>query len=219
MAKPSQAIEDYLKHIYLIDETGEKVTGQALAHRLKVAAPSVTAMLRRLGEMQLIEYEPYKGALLTDQGRKIALEVIRHHRLIESYLAEVLGMPWDEVHDEAEVLEHHISERMEALMAEKLGHPEFDPHGHPIPSVDLKIPQRTIRPLASLIAGERATVKSIRNEHREMLRYLHELGITPDRDITVQQRAPLDGPMTILNDVGQQHAIGMQIAECIDVSA
>lgn len=222
MAQFTEAIEDYLKAIYMLAEQhGDAdglVGGQRLAHRLGVSHASVTNMLKRLAELGLVRHEARKGVALTDGGRRIALEVVRHHRLIEAYLAEVLGMSWDEVHDEAEILEHHISERVEALMAERLGHPTFDPHGHPIPRTDLTLPEHEdVRSLDQLAVGECAVVKTVRNEQRELLRFLHTIGVVPDRALTVQARGPLGDTLTILNEDGAVHAIGREIAERIDV--
>jgi len=140
--KPSEAIEDYAKAIYALsqDRPGPVLNGE-VAERLGVAPGTATAMLKKLGEMGLVEYLPYRGATLTPAGEKVALEVIRHHRLIEAYLSEALGMPDDMVHAEAEVLEHHISEELELLIAAKLGEPSHDPHGTPIPGPDLSLPE------------------------------------------------------------------------------
>src|SRR6266540_3190295 len=137
-APASEAVEDYVKSIYALERHGERpITTSALAERLGVAPSSVTAMLKRLDELGLVRYEPYHGVTLTPTGDQVALKVIRHHRLIEAFLADSLGMPWDRVHDEAEVLEHYISEDLERRIAEKLGDPERDPHGDPIPSAEL----------------------------------------------------------------------------------
>ena len=139
-AAPSEAVEDYAKAIYALELHGEgPITTSALAERLEVAPSSVTAMLKRLDELGLVRYEPYHGVTLTPAGERVALEVIRHHRLIESFLAEALEMPWDRVHDEAEVLEHYISEELEGRIAEKLGNPKLDPHGDPIPTSNLDL--------------------------------------------------------------------------------
>jgi DtxR family transcriptional regulator, Mn-dependent transcriptional regulator len=141
VSKSSQTIEDYAKAIYLLSrEDEEPVTNGALAERLEVTPATATSMLKRLGGLGLLEYRPYKGARLTPSGERLALEVIRHHRLIESYLSEALGMSTDRVHEEAEVLEHYISEELEALIAAKLGDPSHDPHGTPIPGTDLRDP-------------------------------------------------------------------------------
>ncbi|HVY79002.1 MAG TPA: metal-dependent transcriptional regulator [Solirubrobacterales bacterium] len=141
MAKTSEAIEDYAKAIYALSQQRQGPVGNGeVAERLGVAPATATSMLKKLGEMGLVEYEPYRGVTLTEAGEKVALEVIRHHRLIESYLAEALGMPEDRVHAEAEVLEHYISEDLELLIAAKLGEPSHDPHGTPIPGPDLRMP-------------------------------------------------------------------------------
>jgi DtxR family transcriptional regulator, Mn-dependent transcriptional regulator len=215
----SQAIEDYLKRIWLIAPDGPPVQGNELARTLGVSHASVTGMLQRLGDLGLVEYVRYQGATLTEQGRRIAIEVVRHHRLIEAYLAEVLGMPWEHVHDEAEILEHHISPRMEQLMAAQLGHPKFDPHGHPIPAEDGSLPERAhgLRALDSLEDGERATVRAVRNEHRELLSYLTQIGVRPGSVVSVARRAPLGGPLTIQNESGERHAIALETATSIDV--
>ena len=140
-APNTEAVEDYAKALHALAKRSDgAVSTSALAERLGVSPGTVTAMLKRMQEMGLVEHERYRGALLTDEGERVALEVIRHHRLLESYLTEVLGMPWDRVHNEAEVLEHYISEELEALMAAKLGEPSHDPHGTPIPGPDLVPP-------------------------------------------------------------------------------
>lgn len=219
--KWSQAVEDYLKHIYMLAESngGQPVNGIELARRMEISQASVTGMLKRLGELGLVDHVPYKGVALRDAGRNIALEVIRHHRLIESYLAEVMGMPWDQVHEEAEVLEHHISERLEALMAERLGHPQFDPHGHPIPGMDGKLPIRDgVQSLGAMEAGSSAVVQCVHDDRPEVLRYLDQLGLTPNRRVTLAERAPFDGPVTIVNEAGDKHALDLRIAEKVDVA-
>jgi DtxR family Mn-dependent transcriptional regulator len=222
----SESVEDYLKHIWFllhdqpVVDPERRVGGQLLAGRLGVSQASVTSMLKKLNEQKLVDYEPYQGVLLTPAGERIALEVVRHHRLIEAYLAEVLGMPWDEVHEEAEILEHHISERVEQLMAERLGNPKFDPHGHPIPTLKGTMPKRSgsMRSLHTLQPGEQATVRTVRNERSELLRYLTEIGVMPDRIVQVTARTPLGDTVTIVNQDGATHAIGREVAECIDVS-
>jgi len=141
VSKPSEAIEDYAKAIYALSQLRLGPVGNGeVADRLGVTPATATSMLKKLGEMGLVDYEPYRGVNLTEAGEKVALEVIRHHRLIESYLADALGMPEDRVHEEAEVLEHYISEELELLIAAKLGEPSHDPHGTPIPGPDLRMP-------------------------------------------------------------------------------
>jgi len=146
MSKPSEAIEDYAKAIYALSQEREgPVLNGDVAQRLGVAPPTATSMLQKLAGLGLVDYVPYRGATLTPAGERVALEVIRHHRLIEAYLAEALGMPEDRVHEEAEVLEHYISEELELLIAAKLGEPSHDPHGTPIPGPDLLPPAEEAR--------------------------------------------------------------------------
>ncbi len=154
-------MEDYCKAIYTLESrTDEPVSTNALAERLEITPGSVSAMLKKLGELGLIEHHPYRGVRLTGEGRKVALEVIRHHRLLELFLAETLEMPWDRVHAEAEVLEHVISEELEQLIAAKLGDPTLDPHGDPIPSAELELRERETVPLDSLKEGDRGRVRA-----------------------------------------------------------
>src|SRR6478609_10671794 len=174
----STAVEDYAKAIYALEQRGERpVTTNALAERLSVTAASASGMCKRLGELGLVTHVPYKGVELTQAGERVALEVLRHHRLLELYLAERLDVPWDRVHDEAEVLEHVLSEELEALIAAKLGHPTHDPHGDPIPSADLELVEEPHASLASLDAGDRGVLVRVSDAEPEMLRYLAERGI------------------------------------------
>src|SRR5207302_457050 len=154
----SQAIEDYAKAIYALERRdAEAVSTNALAERLGVTPASASGMVKRLGELGLVEHQPYRGVSLTEDGRRVALEVMRHHRLLELYLVETLGVPWDRVHQEAEVLEHVLSEELEELIAAQLGDPKRDPHGDPIPSRDLTIEERESRSLQTLEAGQAGT--------------------------------------------------------------
>src|SRR5580693_10808450 len=165
----SAAVEDYSKAIYSLQSRSDQpVSTTALAERLGITPGSVSAMLKRLDELGLITHLPYRGVRLTPDGRRIALEVIRHHRLLESYLAEALGMPWDRVHDEAEVLEHVLSEDLEALIAAKLGHPTHDPHGDPIPSAELELEERATEPMESLQPGEEGLFVRVSDADPEM---------------------------------------------------
>jgi len=184
MTVTTQAVQDYVKAIYKLEERGVAPTTGALAELLDVAPASVTGMLRRLAALKLVAYERYRPLQLTLAGRKVALEVIRHHRLIELYLAEALGMPWDRVHDEAERLEHVISEELEDRMAAALGDPQYDPHGDPIPARDGTLPAREVRPLASLDAGETATVARVLDDEVH-LRALGRLGLYPGTALQV----------------------------------
>jgi DtxR family Mn-dependent transcriptional regulator len=210
---PSEAVEDYAKTIFGLERREDAaVTTSALAARLGVAPASVTAMLKRMSEAGLVEHEPYRGVRLTAAGRKVALEVIRHHRLIESYLAEALGMPWDRVHDEAEVLEHYISEELEERIATALGDPDFDPHGDPIPSRDLKISAESGTALAEMEPGESGVFSRVSDADSAMLRYLAEHGIRPGARIAVTDRQPFGGPLFV-EVGGETHAIGGELAE------
>src|SRR5437868_12715125 len=173
----SSAVEDYAKAIYALElRDGESVSTNALAERLGVTAASASGMVKRLGELGLVEHRPYRGVSLTDPGRRVALEVIRHHRLLELYLVETLGVPWDRVHAEAEILEHVLSEELEELIAAKLGNPTRDPHGDPIPTPDLRIVEPDTVALDALGTGTRGTFVRVSDSEPEMLRYLAERG-------------------------------------------
>ena len=211
----TRAVEDYTKIIYTIAERGDSPTTNAIATELGVRPASVTGMLRKLAEMKLIRYEPYQPVALTDAGRRIALEVIRHHRLIETFLSEALGMSWDEVHDEAEVLEHAISERLEDRIAEMLGHPEFDPHGDPIPRRDGSIARRDLIPLAACQPGDAVRIARVRRQDAEALQYLGSLGLRPGAAVRVRDKAPLDGPLTLELDDRSRVVLAHHLAETV----
>jgi DtxR family transcriptional regulator, Mn-dependent transcriptional regulator len=202
------AVEDYSKAIYALESRGDQpVSTTALAERLGITPGSVSAMLKRLDELGLITHIPYRGVRLTPAGRRIALEVIRHHRLLESYLAEVLGMPWDRVHDEAEVLEHVLSDDLEELIAAKLGHPTIDPHGDPIPTVEYDLQEGETRGLAELPIGAVGRFVRVSDSDPEILRYLAELGISLGAELEVVERQPFGGPLFVrFGD--QTHALG-----------
>ncbi len=181
---PSQ--EDYLKQIFLLGDGGGAVSTRDLALRLDVRPASVTGMVQRLAEQGLVRHEPYRGVRLTEDGRRVALEMLRHHRLLETFLERVLGYGWDEVHDEAERLEHVISERFEARIAETMGHPTRDPHGDPIPDADLRLPSAVpeIR-LTELSVGVSATLSRVGTQDRDSLSLLGRLGLVPGVEMTV----------------------------------
>jgi DtxR family Mn-dependent transcriptional regulator len=182
----SEAQEDYLKQIFILGEDRKKVSTQALAHRLEVRPASVTEMVGRLAQLGLVEHVRYRGVSLTDSGRRVALEMLRHHRLLETFLVEVLGYGWDQVHEEAERLEHVISERFEARIAEAVGHPTRDPHGDPIPAADLSLPLEAAPvSLAELPAGARGTLARVGLQDRENLDLLGRLGLAPGSSIEV----------------------------------
>jgi len=198
MGRPSPAVQDYLKAIYrLSDEEGEGalITTSQVAEALGVTQASASNMLRRLDEAGLAHQTPRQGVELSDAGRQAALEVIRHHRLIETFLATKLGMPWDEVHAEAEILEHHISESLEARISEALGHPEWDPHGDPIPTIAGEVADVPSGRLADLPDGARATVARVSDQDPALLRFLAERGLVPDAGVEVLDRAPFGGPI------------------------
>src|SRR6202167_4288162 len=211
------AIEDYPKEIFALESrSDEPVATNALAERLGITPGSVSAMLKRLDELGLITHVPYRGVRLTEDGRRIALEVIRHHRLLESYLAEALGMPWDRVHDEAEILEHVLSEDLEELIAAQLGHPTVDPHGDPIPSADLELDERSTHSLESLEPGEEGVFVRVSDSDPEMLRYLAGCGISPGDRFVVRERQPFGGPLFVR--FGEhEHAIGGELADAMRV--
>jgi DtxR family Mn-dependent transcriptional regulator len=198
MSSPTAAIEDYAKAIYALQERAAgAVTTTALADRLGVTPGSVSAMLKKLDAAGLVTHEPYRGVTLTPQGTRIALEVIRHHRLIELFLAEVLEMPWDRVHDEAEVLEHVLSEELEALIATKLGNPTEDPHGDPIPTAELELPERRCVALEDLEPGARGRFSRVSDADPEMLRWLAGRNVRPGDELEVLDKQPFGGPLTV----------------------
>ena len=213
----SDAIQDYLKEIYKLQSEGTKPTTTAIARRLGVAPSSVTSMLKKLAALGLAEHSPYRGVELSDDGTKIALEVIRHHRLLEQYLAETLGLPIDAVHEEADRLEHVISEELEARIDEQLGYPTHDPHGDPIPDAGLRIETRRLRSLAALAPGEKATVERVPDGDSDLLRYLAGLRLVPGGRVTMRRSEPFDGPLTVDVD-GTEHAISRELALQIGIA-
>jgi DtxR family Mn-dependent transcriptional regulator len=219
VSKPdlSVAIQDYLKEIYKLQAAGERATTTTIAKRLGVAPPSVTSMLKKLAALGLAKHAPYRGVELSDAGTKIALEVIRHHRLLEQYLAETLGLGIDAVHAEADRLEHVISEELEARIDEQLGFPTHDPHGDPIPDAGLNVDRTALRSLGALEPGEEATVQRIPDGDAALLRYLAELMLVPGRKVTMRRSEPYGGPLTV-SIAGSEHAISRELAGQIGVS-
>ncbi|MEO6867838.1 MAG: metal-dependent transcriptional regulator [Gaiellales bacterium] len=215
----SVAVEDYVKCIWTLEELGEEPTGSAIAARMDVSPASVTGMGRKLVQLGLVEQEPYRPWRLTASGRMLALEVVRHHRLLELFLTSSLGMDWDRVHAEAEVLEHHISEELEELIAKALGDPQFDPHGHPIPKRDGTMPEHVAgRPLAELAPGASGAIRQVRDETPEVLRFLSERGMFIGARVTVREQVPLVGTTTILiNPDGPETTVGRELAAHIDI--
>ena len=213
-----QAIEDYLKTIYALAEIESPVSTSRIAEARQVKAGSVTNMLQRLAKLNLVHYEKHYGVTLTETGEKIALEVIRHHRLIELYLIEALGFSWDEVHEQADILEHVISEKLEERIAAALGYPSFDPHGDPIPAKDGSIIAVDYQPLSSLVVGDSATVARIVDDDKsDLLRYLADLGLMPGTAVHILEIAPFNGPIT-LDVAGNKEVVGYSAAQQVLVT-
>ncbi len=213
----SQAVQDYAKAIYALElREGEAVSTNALADRLGVTAASASGMVKRLDELGLVEHQPYRGVSLTDHGRRVALEVMRHHRLLELYLVKSLGVPWDRVHQEAEVLEHVLSEELEELIAAKLGDPTHDPHGDPIPTRDLTIEEGSTLSLQTLEVGDRGTFTRVSDSDPEMLRFLAERGIAPGDRLEVVDKQPFEGPLFVRFGDGV-HVLGGELARAMRV--
>jgi DtxR family Mn-dependent transcriptional regulator len=212
---PSPAAEDYLKAIYKLEDDGPVATS-SLADEMGVSAASATNMAKRLARMHLAEYESYRGLTLTDAGRKIALEIIRHHRLLETYLKEVMDYSWAKLHEEAEHLEHHISEEFEAKLEELLGHPTHDPHGHPIPDRDGTLVEAAVQPLAQADAGSTVVVDHLADGDPDLLHHLEDIGLMPQAEVTVAEKAPFDGPLTVRIGTAE-HTVGFVVAQSVFV--
>jgi DtxR family Mn-dependent transcriptional regulator len=210
------SIQDYLKHIYELTENGETASTNALAAKLKIKPASVTGMVQKLASAKpaLVEYQKHQGATLTKEGRKAALEVIRHHRLLEAWLVRTLGYSWDEVHEEAERLEHVISEDFERRIAAAMGDPIRDPHGELIPTADLKMPLDNTTPLSALRPNQKGTVQCVKAADTELLRHLDSLGLVPGTEIEVKEHSPFDHNLTV--KVGRKSSVlGLNITSKI----
>ncbi|HEV3129779.1 MAG TPA: metal-dependent transcriptional regulator [Solirubrobacteraceae bacterium] len=213
----SSHIQDYAKAVYALEARhGSAVATQELADRLGVTPGSVSAMLRKLSDLGLVEHEPYRGVRLTEDGRRVALEVLRHHRLIELFLANELGMSWDQVHAEAEVLEHVLSEDLERLIAERLGNPTLDPHGDPIPTATFEIDERETRSLDELEPADAGRFVRVSDSDPEMLRYLAEQGIGIGDRLEVSGRQPFGGPVFVRAG-GRRLALGGELARAMRI--
>ncbi len=212
----SHAMEDYLKAIYELSSESERVSTSKLAERIACTPASVTNMLQKLSSLLLVEYTPYRGVTLTATGRKIALEVVRHHRLIELYLAEVLGYSWDQVHDEADLLEHVISEEFEARIDKALGYPTKDPHGAPIPTKEGAIEPGAQGTLWDAVEGQSVRVEQVDDRSSDVLRYLASLGIFPEVRLVVVRRVPFNGPIHVSVD-NREHWLSEELARQIFV--
>ena len=220
----SEAVEDYAKALYALQRRsdGGHVATNDLAERLGVTPASASAMVKKLAELGLADHVPYRGTRLTNDGERLALEVLRHHRLLELYLAEHLGVPWDRVHEEAEALEHVLSEYLESRIAAKLGDPKVDPHGDPIPSESLTIDEGDTRALESLDVGERAVFVRVSDSDPEMLRYLGVRGIAPGDRFEVVEKQPFGGPIFArFGEADAVHPLGGRLAAAmrVEVSA
>jgi DtxR family transcriptional regulator, Mn-dependent transcriptional regulator len=214
----SEAIQDYVKEIYKLQASGERATTSAIARSMHVAQSSATSMVKKLAALGLVEHAPYRGASLTHSGKQIALEVIRHHRLLEQYLAETLGLGIDAVHAEADRLEHVLSEELEQRIDAALGFPTHDPHGDPIPDASLKVAAATkLRPLDTLDPGEEATVRRVPDGDAALLRYLSTLALVPGRRVRMGRLEPFGGPVRVTVE-DEEHAISRELAGLIGVA-
>lgn len=214
---PTAAVEDYAKAIYSLTGWGEETAStNDLAGKLGVKAGSVSAMIKKLDEAGLVERVPYHGVRLTADGTRVAMAVLRRHRLLELFLAEVLDVPWDRVHDEAEVLEHALSEDLTDLISAKLGEPDFDPHGDPIPDRDLEITETETTALADLAPGDLARFVRVSDSNPEMLAYLSQCGIAVGDQLELVDRQPFDGPITVKIG-GETHVLGLTLAQAMRV--
>lgn len=210
--------QDYLKKIYELTENGKAASTNALARKLKISAPSVTGMLQKLAAAKpaLVAYQKHQGVTLTREGRRAALEVIRHHRLLEAWLVKTLGYSWDEVHEEAERLEHVISEDFESRIAAAMGHPDRDPHGELIPTADLRMPEDDSTPLSALRANQKGIVQSVKAADPDLLKYLESLSLVPGVALEVQAYSPFDHNLTL--KVGRKTiVVGLNITSRIFV--
>ena len=207
----TRSVEDYLKAIYRLSPEGRPASTSDIAHLLELSAPSVSAMVKRLSELGLLEHVPYKGVELTADGRRAALRMLRRHRIIETYLVDRLGYTWDSVHHEAERLEHAVSDVLIDRMAAALGNPGFDPHGDPIPGPDGSMAEVIYTPLSDLPEGESAVVRQADTSDAERLRYLAEVGLVPGAEIFVVARHPFSGPVTVRVG-GRERVVGHALA-------
>ena len=209
----TRSVEDYLKAIYRIARDEHPAATSDIAELLGLSAPSVSAMIRRLSEQGLLEHVPYRGVVLTEAGRRVALRMVRRHRLIEAYLVGFLGYSWDTVHDEAERLEHAVSDLLVERMAAALGHPRFDPHGDPIPGQDGSIDELPYIPLAEIPVGETAEIRRVDTSQADRLRFLEHSGLKPGIRVKVLERQPFHGPTTVRAGTENPQIIGNELAQ------
>lgn len=212
----SQSVQDYLKTIYKLEEDGSVATTKIAKH-MNISGASVTGMLKRLAKMKLVDYNSYKGVKLTEDGRKIALEILRHHRLLELYLKESLGFSLAKVHDEACRLEHYVSQEFVERIDNLLGHPQFSPLGNPIPSKEGQVPKTNVVPLNLLDPGDVGVIKRLNDDDMDMIAYFEEMGLLPNVVIEVIEKAPFKGPLTVIFN-NKKQIIGNEIGKNIYVS-
>lgn len=210
----SESVENFLKAIYSLQQDQERVSTNTLAEALAISAPSVTDMAQRMVRDGLVDYQKYKGVVLTPAGKDVALKIIRRHRLIELYLVTELGYELHEVHAEAENLEHAVSDQFIEAIARKLGDPNTDPHGDPIPAPDGTMPQRQLQPLSEFPEHTRGVVSRLRTDSQDMLRHILERGFKLESEVEVVSRDPFDGPVTAHVD-GETRVVGYNVAQCI----
>jgi DtxR family Mn-dependent transcriptional regulator len=210
----TRSVEDYLKAIYSLSPEGHHASTSDIAHFLDLSAPSVSGMIKRLSEQGLLEHIPYKGVQLTSEGRRAALRMVRRHRLIEAYLVAYLGYTWDTVHEEAERLEHAVSDTLVERMADALGNPGSDPHGDPIPAADGSIAEVAGTLLADVPTGETVEVRRVDERRGDRLRYLGSVGLTPGAIVTVVEHQPFQGPIT-LRVGGEERVIGHELGQAL----
>ncbi|NKB70177.1 MAG: metal-dependent transcriptional regulator [Candidatus Latescibacteria bacterium] len=218
----SQAVEDYLKTIYKLqngESTTAKVTTSLIAERMEVAPASATSMIKKLAQMRLLRHTPYRGVELTPAGENIALEVIRHHRLLELYLSEALGYPWDQVDAEADRLEHAISEEFEDRIDQALGYPRIGAHGEPIPTKQGDIDTSPYQCLAQLPVGRAAVIRRVSDRNPEMLRYMESMGLKLGTSIEIREKEPFKGPLLVKIDRDRTHSLSLEVADHIFVEA
>lgn len=214
----SSSVQNYLKAIYQLQENSGSVPTTVLAQHLDISAASATNMIKKLARLKLVRHTPYHGVELTTAGEKMALEVLRHHRLIELFLAEALGVPWEAVHAEAEKIEHVISEDLEDRIANYLGDPERDPHGDPIPTKGGQVEHPRYQSLCDMGAGQSAVIRRVSDQNPEHLKHFFKLGLVPDATVDVLHREPFEGPLRVRVSSGEEHVLDEALASAIWVS-
>lgn len=212
----NRSTEDYIKSIYILAEKGKAVTTTELAKHLKIGNGSVTGMLKKLSAKKLIDYEPYRGVSLTEPGRRLALRMVRRHRLWEMFLARFLGYRWDEIHDEAERLEHVTSDELERRLDQALGNPKIDPHGHPIPDARGKVVEHDSRALTDCTTGDSVRIVSVNDTNADLLHHATEIGLTLDAKVTVKKKMAFDGSM-VLKIGTKERFVSSKLAESVFV--